>query len=167
MHKALTLICYTLLCSVLTYVPASSAAELPAVEDFRVVAQEAKQKNVPILVLFMSNGCPYCEVALHDYLVPIYLDPAYDDKVILRQIALDQYDKLINFKGQVTTPHKFAQASNIFAVPTAVLFDSEGHELSRVVGLIIVDFYLAYVDNAINEALAKIRSAPNKAGIKQ
>ena len=139
------------------YAIAGSSEGLADVQDFRIEAKESKQKQVPILVLFMSSYCPYCEVALHDFLLPMHRNPEYDNKVILRQLDINSKEKLIDFQGKITTPIGFANASKIWAVPTVMLFDSEGHELTNIAGLLTVDFYRAYLDTAISESQEKMR----------
>ena len=128
-------------------------------QDFRVEAKESINKQVPILVLFMSNTCHYCEIVLQDFLLPMQRDHGYDNKVILRQIEISSKSKLIDFDGNITTQSAYASAQKAWAVPTIVLFDSKGYELTKIVGLLTVDFYLAYLDNAINDSQAKIKAA--------
>lgn len=138
---------------------AAQAEGLPSVQDFRIEAKESFDKQAPILVLFMSNTCPYCEIALQDFLLPMQRDPAYKNKVILRQIEIGSTAKLLDFNGKVTNQSAFASARKIRAVPTVMLFDSKGQVLTTIVGLLTVDFYAAYLDNAINESQAKIKAA--------
>jgi thioredoxin-related protein len=140
------------------WAPAAQTESLPAVKDFKVEAKESQTKQAPIMVLFMSNTCTYCEKVLQDYLLPMQRDHEYDNKVILRQIEINSQDKLIDFNGKVTTQSAYSSTHKIWAVPTIMLFDSQGHELTQIVGLLTLDFYLAYLDNAINESQAKIKA---------
>lgn len=140
------------------WMPTAQAEGLPVVRDFTVEAKESVNKQVPILVLFMSSTCTYCETALKDFLLPMQRDPEYNDKVILRQIEISSRDQLIDFNGKVTTQSAFAGKHDALMVPTVMLFDSQGRELTNIVGLLTVDYYLAYLDNAINESLAKIKA---------
>jgi thioredoxin-related protein len=135
------------------------AEGLPTVKDFTVEAKESSEKQAPILVLFMSKSCSYCETALKDFLLPMQRDSEYDNRVILRQIDTDSKDKLVDFKGKTTTHRAFSNKHLEWGVPTVVLFDSQGNELASIVGLLTVDFYLAYLDNAISESQAKIKAA--------
>jgi thioredoxin-related protein len=139
--------------------PIAQAAGLPAVTDFRVEAKDARKKQVPILVLFMSESCPYCETVLQDFLLPMQRDREYDSKVILRQIETRSRDPLIDFDGNVTTQSAFSSKHKIGGVPVVMLFDSKGTVLTSIKGLLTVDFYLAYLDNAINESQEKIKAA--------
>ena len=148
-----------LLLLALIFWPASShASSLPVVRDFTQEAKESARKQAPIMVLFMSRSCTYCEIVLNDFLLPMQRDRSYDNKVILRQIETYSKDKLIDFNGKETTLSAFAASHKVWAVPTVVLFDSKGKVMSTIVGLLTVDFYLAYLDIAINDAQDKIKA---------
>jgi thioredoxin-related protein len=149
----------SLLLAIASWLPFAHAEGLPTVKDFTVEAKESSEKQAPILVLFMSKSCSYCETALKDFLLPMQRDSEYDNRVILRQIDTDSKDKLIDFKGKTTTHRAFSNKHLEWGVPTVVLFDSQGNELTSIVGLLTVDFYLAYLDNAISESQAKIKAA--------
>ena len=159
MKQTIALASLILLATISGWIPTAQAAGLADVQDFRVEAKESRDKQVPILVLFMSESCPYCEQALKEFLLPMQRDPEYDNKVILRQVQIGSKDKLIDFNGKVTSQTMFARANKVWAVPTVVLFDSQGHVLTQIVGLLTLDFYQAYLDIAINESQEKIKAA--------
>jgi thioredoxin-related protein len=142
-----------------SWMPLAQAAGLPAVKDFTVEAKESKKMQAPILVLFMSTSCPYCEIVLQDFLLPMQRDHAYDKRVILRQIETGSNAQLIDFNGEVTTQNAFSRKLNVWGVPRVVLFDGNGQVLTTINGLLTVDYYLAYLDNAIDESQAKIKAA--------
>lgn len=137
----------------------SVAAGLPVVQDFTLEAKTSVKKEAPILVLFMSKTCTYCEKVLQDFLLPMQRDHAYDDKVILRQIETSSTAKLIDFDGKVMAQSAFSSKHKAWAVPTVMLFDGKGRMLTQIVGLLTVDYYLAYLDIAINESQDKIKAA--------
>ena len=135
------------------------AAGLPFVKDFTVEAKEARSKDVPILVLFMSESCEYCETVLKQFLLPMQRDPEYDGKVILRQIESGSNDPLMDFHGEATTYSKFARKHKVWGTPHVMLFDSEGNVLTSIEGLLTVDYYYAFLVDAINESLEKVKAA--------
>ena len=159
MKQTITMALIILLGSVAVLMPTAQADGLPVARDFTVEAKDSKDKQAPILVLFMSSTCHYCKIVLRDFLLPMQRNPEYKNKVILRQIEISSKDKLIDFNGKITSHSEFSSRHKIWAVPTVVLFDSEGRVLTSIVGLLTVDFYLTYLDNAINESLAKIKAA--------
>jgi thioredoxin-related protein len=158
MKHTVTLALLIVVATTASWMPATQAEGLPVVKNFTLEAKESRAKQAPIMVLFMSNTCTYCEKVLQDYLLPMQRDHEYDNKVILRQIEISSHDKLIDFNGKVTSQSAYSSSHKIWAVPTIMLFDSQGHELTSIVGLLTVDFYLAYLDNAINESQAKIKA---------
>lgn len=147
--------------SLLTICPLTSAQTetLPIVKDFTIEAKEAKNKKLPILVLFMSTTCPYCETVLQDFLLPMHHDPEFKDKVILRQIESGSSENLIDFDGTRTTYSSFSRKHKVWGVPHVMLFDSKGNELTSIIGLLTIDFYYAYLINAIDESLEKVKSS--------
>jgi thioredoxin-related protein len=142
-----------------SWLPMAQAASLPTVTDFTIEAKAAQEKQVPILILFMSDTCHYCETVLNDFLLPMHRDPAFANKVILRQIETSSKDELIDFDGVSTSHRAFSSKNEAWAVPVVMLFDSHGQVLTSIVGLLTVDFYYFYLENAINESLEKIRTA--------
>lgn len=158
MKQKFTLALLALLGISTLWIPSAHAEGLPRVKDFRIESKESDNKQAPILVLFMSQTCPYCETVLNDFLLPMQRDRTYNDKVILRQMESGSNTKLVDFDGKVTTQRAFASKHEVWAVPTVMLFDSQGHELTKIVGLLMVDYYLAYLDIAIEESQAKIKA---------
>ena len=57
-----------------------------------------------------------------------------------------------------TTQAQFAMRYRVQMVPTVMLFDAQGNVLATpLVGLTTVDFYGGYLDQAIDEAVSKVR----------
>lgn len=157
MKPAIRFLLQTLLLCLSSWIFLAHADKLGGVQDFTVEAKVSADKQMPILVLFMSPSCPYCDVVLEEFLLPMQRNHEYDNKVILRQIDIGSKDKLIDFNGKTTTQSAFARAHKAWAVPTVMLFDSNGRVLTSIVGLLTVDFYLAYLDRAISESQDKIK----------
>ena len=111
------------------------------------------------MVLFMSETCPYCEKVLQDFLLPMQRDPDFKNKVILRQIESSSGERLIDFDGTATTYNNFSRKHKVWGVPNVMLFDSNGKVLTSIVGLLTVDYYYAYLVNAIDESLEKIKAS--------
>ncbi len=135
------------------------ASGLPVVKDFTAEAKDAKSKRVPILVLFMDETCSYCKTVSEDFLQPMQRDAEFDSKVIIRQIESSSEGTLIDFDGTPTTYRKFSGKHNVRGVPNVMLFDSQGQVLTFLEGLTTVDFYYAFLLDAIEESLAKVKAA--------
>jgi thioredoxin-related protein len=137
----------------------SYASGLPVVKDFTAEAKDAKSRKVPILVLFMDETCGYCKTVSEDFLQPMQRDPEFDNKVIIRQVESSSEGTLIDFDGTPTTYSKFSSRHNVRGVPNVMLFDSDGKMLTFLEGLTTVDFYYAFLLDAIEGSLAKVRAA--------
>lgn len=162
MKQALAFALLALLWSTSDRVNIAYAEGLPVLKDFAADAKESTIKQAPIVLLFMSSTCTYCERVLREFLVPMHHDPEYADKVILRQIDVGSKTRLVNLNGKITSPRALTKFHNVMAVPTVVFFDGKGNELTRIVGLTNADFYLSYLENAISESQTKIKENINK-----
>jgi len=153
-----------LLCVILAWITtgwgqAQGDAAIPVVQDFTLEARAAQTRQLPILVLFMSPDCSYCERVLQEFLLPMQRNAEYRSKVIMRQVDVGSDDNLRDFTGAVTTQMAYAGRNKVQMVPTIKLFDAQGRELTQaLVGLSTPDFYGGYLDQAIDEALAKVRA---------
>ena len=126
--------------------------------DLAQEAALAKTRQVPLLILFTSPNCMYCERVKQEFLIPMQRNPEYANKVLMRQIEYRGSGKLVDFSGASTTPAQFSKLHKITLTPTVKLFDSAGNSLSEpLVGLTTPDYYGAFLDRAIDEALAKTR----------
>jgi thioredoxin-related protein len=155
-----------LILSWLVAVPAVAVeeAKLPFVWDFTKVAQEAKTKQVPILVLFMTEGCHFCEQVTEEFLLPMQRNPETRVKTIMRKMDIASSTRLIDFDGTKTTYREFAGFSGVFLAPTVMLFDASGNVLTKpLIGLTTPDFYGGFLDDAVDEALAKVRGGGKSA----
>lgn len=138
---------------------AQMARELVAAKNFSVDARTAAQRQVPIMVLFSSPSCAYCEQVKREYLVPMHKDPSYRGRVVIREVNIDSDSSLTDFDGKPTTGEAFAHNHDVSVVPTVKVFDPRGRQTGDpVVGLLIADFYFGYLEAAIDEGIRKVRS---------
>ena len=139
--------------------PASAMDSLVQAKNFHADARTAAQRQVPIMVVFTSPTCPYCERAKREYLVPMHMDPSYHSRVVIREINIDSTARLTGFDGKPTTEGAFARANKVSIVPTVMVFDPRGAATSEaIVGLLIADYYFGYLEAAIDEGMRKVRS---------
>jgi thioredoxin-related protein len=137
---------------------AAGHADVPLATNLQVEAKDALSRKVPIMLLFASPFCSYCERVKAEYLGPMVDDPDYRDKVIIRQIEAGSDSTLIDFDGKKTTHGAYAASQKIVMVPTIKVVDAQGKELSTpIVGFLIPDFYFGYIQAAIEEGLEKMR----------
>ena len=72
--------------------------------DLQAVAQEARQRQLPILIMFSRDGCPYCDVVREEFLKPMLRSGDYTDRVIMLEIHSDSYAPIRDFNGQMVNP---------------------------------------------------------------
>lgn len=137
---------------------AGAADEIPAAQDLSSEAAISRAGQLPVLILFTAENCAYCERVKREFLLPMQRNPEYADRVIMRQIEYRSRSRLVDFSGKITTAAQFSRQQKVRLTPTIKLFDAEGNVLTEpLVGLTTPDYYGAYLDRAIDEALAKIR----------
>ena len=144
--------------------PTSSAAlpvnsEVPLAHDLHVDAADAHARKIPLLLVVTTQGCPYCARAKRQYLGPISAEAKYRAKVIVREVDAGSSAPLIDFAGNPSTHAAIARGYQVKRVPAVLAVDADGRVLADpVVGLVISDFYGAYIDGAIDQATANIRA---------
>jgi len=140
--------------------PATSfaAGGLVHARDFKADAREAAKRQIPIMVVFTSPGCHYCDRVKREYLAPLQKDPAYRKQVIIRELEVGSSRPLTLFDGTKTTEGAFAAEHKVFMVPTIMVFDTRGEATSEpIIGLLTPDYYFGYIQNAIEDGLSKVR----------
>lgn len=137
---------------------AGAAGGLVHAASFKADAQTMAQRKVPVLVLFSSPSCAYCDRVKREYLIPMHKDPAYRKRVVIREVTVGADTPLVDFDGSTTTEGAFALAHQVNMVPTVKVFDTRGNEASEpIVGLLIADFYFGYLEAAIDAGLRRVR----------
>jgi thioredoxin-related protein len=140
-------------------VQAESAVQVPFAQDFAREAKAAEAKKVPILVLFSRPDCRYCDQVLEEFLLPMQRNPEYRTKVIMLQVQVGGNAPLRDFAGKRTTHGRFARDHRVQLAPTIALFDAGGKELTEpLIGLTTPDYYGGFLDQRIDQALAKVRA---------
>lgn len=138
---------------------AGAASELVRAKNFQADARAAAQRRVPILVVFTSPSCGYCERVKREYLAPMHKDPAYRGRVIIREVNVDSTAPLTGFDGKAVAEGAFAAAHDVFMVPTVKVFDARGRDASdAIVGMLTPDYYFAFLEAAIDEGVRKVRT---------
>lgn len=137
---------------------AGAATGLVHAHDLKADAQIARQRQVPVLLLFTSPGCHYCERVKREYLIPMHKDPAYRKRVVIREVTVGVTTPLTGFDGAATTEGAFAAAQKVVMVPTVKVLDPQGNDTGEaIVGLLTPDYYFGYLEAAIDEGVRKVR----------
>ena len=143
---------------------AEIADTLPYVEikngsNLTADADEASEKQIPVLMFFSMKHCPFCIEVEEDYLKPMLRNAEYDGKVIIRKIRIDGTDSVKDFAGKERDADEFSDDYNVSMVPTLVLVDGRGKKTSpAIIGISNSHYYSSDLDRAIDSSTQKIRS---------
>jgi len=127
--------------------------------DLAADARLASQRNIPLLVLFSEAGCPWCERARQEFLLPMQRNPEYQGKVMMREVGTDNPAALVDFAGNATTQAEFARHHRVSMTPTVMLLGPRGEVLAEpLLGFGGADYYGYFLDQRIDAALAQLRT---------
>lgn len=136
-----------------------AATELTAAVDLAAEAAQAGKGGGPLIVLFSRKDCPYCETVRRDYLAPLATDPKFRGRVVVRQINQDSLEALTDFQGKATSHAAFAGREKIKLVPVVAFYGPGGRQLAEpIVGTRLPDFYLAYLENAVDQSKYNLKA---------
>jgi len=134
------------------------AYKVPRAIDLQADGRLARQRNLPILIMFSQDGCSYCDQVREQFLEPMRKSGDYTEKVIMRMLRLDSFDEIRDFDGQWREPDEIATRYRASVTPTVIFVDYRGHELAeRLLGINTVAFYGGLLDDAIDLSLQRLR----------
>lgn len=139
---------------------ASPAGGVATAHDLQHAGQVAKRKNIPVLVIFTSPDCRYCDRVISYYLVPMQTNPKTAGTVLMRQLDMSSHKTLVDFSGHKTTDHAFAKSVKVKFAPTIMLFTPDGKQAADpLVGLGPEDYYGGYLDQTVAAAREKMHAS--------
>ena len=135
------------------------AVEVTSVRDFQALGQRAEARNLPILLMFSSPFCSYCEVVEEDFLKPMLRSGDYDDRVLIAKVQMQVGSrKVTGFQGERISVDELAARYDVGLTPTVVFLDSEGHAMAeKLVGITTAAYYGGYLDDGIDTALRRLQ----------
>lgn len=134
----------------------SAAEGLPPARDF--IADGAGR--APILVFFTNASCPYCREVENLYLRPMHARGDYRGQLLIRVVEVGGSAPLTDFAGQHMNHGEFARRERVAFTPVIRLYDAAGRELvPQLFGYTTPDFYLGYLEQAIEQAIAAARQS--------
>lgn len=126
--------------------------------DLKAAGDQAKQRNIPLMIFFAAEDCEFCERLEGDYLYAMSISGEYKKRVLIRKVVIDSYDMFRDFNGKVVEASDFSDDYNIQVTPTLVFTDHRGNRLSRrIIGYNASGFFGAELDEAINMAIKHVR----------
>ena len=149
---------WILACLAALFVAAPASAQMVEARDLAADARLAAKRKIPLLLLFSEAGCPWCERARQEFLLPMQRNPEYRAKVMMREVEIGKPDALIDFDGNRTTQAEFARRHRVNLMPTVMLLGPRGQTLAEpLVGFGGADYYGYFLDQRIDAALAQLR----------
>ncbi|MGB0713437.1 MAG: thioredoxin family protein [Gammaproteobacteria bacterium] len=136
----------------------SGEVTLPRVTDLAADARIMRERGLPMLLMVSQTHCGYCEEVKREVIRPMIISGDYDDRVLIREILIDPFDKIPDFDGTPRDPNVIAARYKAWVTPTLLFLGPDGEVLSeRILGVNTPEMYGWYVDSAIDEALGKLR----------
>lgn len=146
----------------------AATLHVPQSNDLADIAQVAKAKKLPVLLVFSAQHCAYCELLEAEILKPMLISGDYNDKVLINKVMLDGVDDIRDFNGEWVNASILAQRYNVYVTPTMLFLDSNGRELEeRLLGINTIEMFGGLVDNAIDISLDKLRKGEQHIASKQ
>lgn len=129
--------------------------KLKKIHDLRETAKLAIAADLPVLMMFGTDECPYCEMLREEFLIPMIISGDYTDKIIMREVHIAYYEKLIDFNGKTITASQFAHRYGVTLFPTMVFINSKGEVLvKKILGITTPSLFGGRLDQRIDQALA-------------
>ena len=157
---AMLLLVRRLLVFVFLAVAIESAAqgELRMANDLHGLGRESGLRKIPVVLFFSSVHCEYCDLVRDEFLNYLSTDPAFMNKLLLREVRMDSIRPLLDFSRQSISHAAFTEQRAIELVPTIQFTDGVGDILVEdIVGVTALGFYGAYLEQAIEQSLNILR----------
>jgi thioredoxin-related protein len=134
------------------------AARVEIAKDLRALAEEAKARDLVILLAVSQDHCGFCVRLKEEILRPMEISGDYVDKVVIRELLIDPWVSAIDFDGRKKPGAEIADRYRVWVTPTLLYLGPDGKELTpRMLGIQTVEMYGYYVDEAIEAALRRLR----------
>lgn len=133
--------------------------EIPQARDLSRDGALASARRVPLLLYFSQDHCSFCHRMEEEILIPMLISGQYEQRMLLREVLIDEGETLIGFDGKTLTGRTLFYLYDGIVTPTLVLTDGSGLLLTKpLVGINTVELFGWYLDNAIDAALHKMRT---------
>jgi thioredoxin-related protein len=119
--------------------------------------QLAARQGTPLLLMVSREECPFCEQMKKEILQPMELSGEYRDRVLIRELLVDDWRPVVNFQGHKQSAADLAAGYKAGLTPTLLFLDSEGKELTqRMIGINTIELFGLYLDTAIDAAQTQL-----------
>lgn len=144
-------------------VAAEASDRIIKARNLETLSEQARERKLPILIMFSQEQCPYCTIMEENYLRPMLRSGEYKDKVIIRKVKIDDFDTLTDFNGKRIEAEDLPSRYRAWVTPTLIFLNSEGKQIApKLTGIGTEGFFAGDIDNAIEVALTHLRSVALK-----
>jgi thioredoxin-related protein len=147
---------YLLIAVFLSNIAAAQESIIPSAKNFFADSQQVWKNQTPILIMFSTIGCRFCETVKEDIILPMSMMDEYRQKIIIRHVDASNFDDIINFYNEDVTNNEFSFQSAVNFFPTVLLVNQYGKTLEKLIGLPSEEFYWSELDNLIDSARKKL-----------
>ena len=139
-------------------IQSAAQGELRIANDLHDVGRESDMRKIPVVLFFSSKHCEYCDLVRDEFLNYLSTDPAFMNKLLLREVRMDGIRPLVDFSRRSISHAAFTEQRAIELVPTIQFTDGVGDILVEdIVGVTALGFYGAYLEQAIEQSLNILR----------
>jgi thioredoxin-related protein len=132
------------------------ARVLPTSKSLQNDIAAALKSSKPLVVLVSLDNCPFCKIARENYLIPLMIEQSIN----VVQVNINHTTPIDDAQGKPTTHAEMIRAWDIKAAPTVLFLGKNGKEVAtRLVGGSTSDFYGAYLQERIDQAVKALQSA--------
>lgn len=125
--------------------------------DLQQLGKQVAATGKPLLLMFSQHDCPFCIKLKSEVVEPMLQNPAYRERLIMRELMIDENGNLVDFTGRSTTGSALFEHYGMVVTPTIILVDSAGLEIAmRQTGVNTIEMYAWYLDQAIDAAIAAL-----------
>jgi hypothetical protein len=136
---------------------AAPDSRVPLATNLQADGRDCRARRVPIVVFFSLPGCPYCEIVRRSHLLPMLRDPKQAGRAIIRQVDIGSDEAVVGFGGASTTHAAIARVHGVRSVPVVAFWDWGGRPVADPLkGMLLPDFYSAYLDSALETARSRL-----------
>ena len=132
--------------------------KITALKDFAEEADKMREKKMPMLVIFSSPYCIYCEKIIHNHIPKLEKDPRFAGKVLFRNVDFDNpQSMMVDEEGEFVTIKEYSDKYDVTYFPEIIFLDADGKELSKKIQGYDGDVETAkLLENALLESMKKL-----------
>ena len=106
-----------------------SSTDILPTDDWSAEVTEARKAGLPILILFSSEYCGYCDRLKSEVLERLAKSGEIKNFAWIRELDIKRGGKIRDFDGEKIRTKIFVDRYDVYATPTLVLVDHQGDPL--------------------------------------